>query len=515
MEKIILSIDCGTQSTRAMLFNDKGELLAKCRESYDEPYFSPSDGYAEQDADFYFEKLCLAVKALKAENSALWGSIIGVTIACMRDVGVCLDKDMHPLRPAILWLDKRKAACREPLPLKSRFLFFISGMTDAVAKNRVDCKSNWIKENEPDVFKNTYKYAELSAYLNYLLTGKLINSVASMIGHLPMNYKKRTFMSDRHFQMPIFKMPRSMFYKLVEPGEIIGEITPAASELTGIPRGLPLVASGSDKGCETIGTGVIYEGIASLSFGTTATIQITTEKYVEPITFLPAYPAVYPNRYNPEIMVNRGYWTLTWFIHEFIKKDGSDNICYEKLLDKHLCDVPPLSEGLYVDPFWNPSLKYPHARGSMIGFTERHGKYHMYRAIIEGINYALMKGAESLEKKSKTKLKALTASGGGAKSDEVLQITADMFGLPVRRAQTYETSGLGAAICAFVGLKIFADYDTAIKNMVRIEKEFVPDMKKHALYKDFYSRIYKKTYKRLKPIYKELKKPSGTPDKNK
>lgn len=503
MSKTVLSLDCGTQSLRAMLFDEKGNLLSKVKECF-EPYFSPEEGYCEQRPELYWEKLCAATNKLKEQCADIWDTIIGVTVTTMRDVGICVDKDIKPLRPCILWMDRRKAKCEKKLPFKSRLFFKISGMDDVIKKNRVDCKSNWIKENEPEIWQKTEKFLQLSTYLIYKLSGNVKDSVASMIGHIPFNYKAKKWMPKNHFQYPVFDIEPEKLFDIVEPGTELGKISAEASRESGIKEGLPLIASGSDKGCETLGVGAISPETASISFGTGATIQITTPKYVEPITFLPAYPAVYPGRYNPEIMVPRGYWMLTWFIKEFLGKDPC--ACYEKTLDKQLDTVPPCCEGLFVVPLWGAALNRPEGKGAMVGFSESHTAIHVYRAIIEGINFELYKGMLSLEKKSGTKIQKIMVSGGGSQSDEVCQMTANLFGRPVVRVQTYETSGLGAAMCAFAGLGVYKDCDEAVKNMVRETDKFIPDPKAHKIYSDFYNKVYKKSYKRLQPTLFSIKK---------
>lgn len=503
---IILTFDCGTQSTRAMLFNDKGELIDKVKETF-EPYYSTQDGYAEQEPELYWQKLCEASKKLKERNKDIWDTIIGVSVSSMRDVGICIDKEGKPLRPCILWLDKRLAKSEKKLPILSRIAFGIAGMSQAVEKNRKEAKCNWIEESEPEIWANTYKFIQYSTFLNMRLTGEIKDSIASMIVHMPFDYKNKCWMKKGNLQREMFTMKDDKLFDLVPPGSILGKITADAAEKTGIKEGTPVVAAGSDKGCETVGTGAIHPHTASISFGTTATIQITTSDFVEPDTFLPAYPSVCPDKYNPEIMVFRGYWMLTWFINEFMKRKGAtEAACYEKELDAMISAIPPGCEGLYVEPYWSPSLKRPEARGAMIGFTERHGFVHMYRAIIEGINFALIEGKNRLEKRSKTPITELAVSGGGAQSDEVCQITADMFNLPVYRAQTYETSGLGAAICAFIGLKRFSSYEEAIENMVTKSKIFTPNPINHQIYKNIYNNVYRKSYKRLKPIFLGLQK---------
>lgn len=108
----------------------------------------------------------------------------------------------------------------------------------------------------------------------------------------------------------------------------------------------------------------------------------------------------------------------------------------------------------------------PVAKGAVIGFSDVHTRIHIYRAIIEGINFALMDGLKLLEKQSGHKFLEIYVGGGGAQSDEICQITADMFGLPVIRTQTFEVSGIGSAIAAFVGMGEFTDYEEAVGSMV-------------------------------------------------
>ena len=231
-----------------------------------------------------------------------------------------------------------------------------------------------------------------------------------------------------------------------------------------------MIAAGSDKGCETLGVGCRDLSCASMSFGTTATVQITSQRYLEPLQFMPAYPASIPGYYNPEIEIFRGYWMISWFKKEFGVREMIEaearRVSPETVLDEKLADVPPGSQGLVLQPFWSPGLKMPEAKGAVIGFGDVHTRVHIYRAIIEGINYALIEGLENIEKKSKVKVKRIAVSGGGSQSNAICQITADMFNRTVVRGQTYETSGLGAAINGFVGLKVFSSYEEAINNMV-------------------------------------------------
>ena len=112
-------------------------------------------------------------------------------------------------------------------------------------------------------------------------------------------------------------MDPSVLPELVAPGQALGEISALAAGETGIPAGLPLIATAADKACEVIGSGSFEPSIGSLSYGTTATINITHKNYVEPIPLLPAYPAAVPNFHTIEVQVFRGYWMVNWFKEQF------------------------------------------------------------------------------------------------------------------------------------------------------------------------------------------------------
>ncbi len=249
--------------------------------------------------------------------------------------------------------------------------------------------------------------------------------------------------------------------------------------------------------------------MASLSFGTTSTVQLTTKKYVEPQQFLPAYPAVMPNMYNPEVEIYRGYWMITWFINEFAEEETREakelDMSVEEVLNRHLMEVPPGSDGLMLQPYWGPGLKNPEARGAIVGFSDVHTKAHLYRAIIEGLNYALREGLETLSERANCEVDCLTVSGGGSVNDIICQITADMFGKDVKRVQTHETSGLGSSMAGFVGMGEFADMDEAVQAMVHHTSVFRPTPEGSQIYDELYREVYKGIYTKLKPLYQKIR----------
>lgn len=510
MDELVLTIDFGTQSERASLINKKGKIVGMVKIPYDPPYVSEKKGYAEQDPDYYFEILKKSLSQLTSEHKDQLKNIIGATITTFRDSSVQLDKDLKPLRKCILWLDQRNAKAEEKLPLLHRFLFLLVGMRPTIELNRKRTMAHWIKENEPEIWAKTYKYVNISGYLTYKLTGNLVDSASSVTGHYPINFKKRKWYREGALKGRVYGIPGSMLCELKQPGELLGYISDELADEVGLPRGIKLIATGSDKACETIGLGALNPNTGAISYGTASTIEVTNSKFFEPEPFLPAYPAAVPNLYNMEVQIYRGYWMLTWFTKEFaaelIDEAKISAWTAEELANEKLSEIPPGSDGLVLQPYWGPGLRRPLSTGAIVGFSDIHTKYHMYRAIIEGIAYALREGLEGIEKSQHHKVKKLMISGGGSQSDVICQITADIFGLPVSRVQTFETTSLGAAIATFTALGEFESIDVAIKAMSHKSNTFIPDEETHKQYNFLYKKAYVRLYPHAKDIYKEIKK---------
>lgn len=504
---LVLAFDIGTQSTRVMLIDQFGNIINKSQKSYEQAYYSTNPGWAEQKPNVYWDTMALTCKELKSSSKEHWEDIIAVTITTIRDTSICLDSSCNPLRDVILWLDKRKATCNKKLPLLNRIIFKVIGMSEAVQLQREVSYCNWICEHQQDIWEKTYKYVLISAYLNYLLTGNLVDSKASSIGHIPFDNKRGNWMKKNDITRCIFEVKDELMCDLVDPGDILGNITRKASDYLGIKEGLPVIATGSDKGCETLGLSVISEHQAAISFGTTATIQFMTKKYMEPLPFLPSYSAVFRGYYNPEIQIYRGYWLVSWFKDQFCDKEKKQalesGVIAEDLLNEKMMDIPIGCDGLLCNPYFTAGVSMPVAKGAIVGFSDMTTKMHIYRSIIEGINFALFEGKRTMEKRGRKNIKSIYVAGGGSKSPQICQITADMFGLPVYRIQTNEAGALGSAIVAFTSKKIFKDINEAIESMVHIKHVFMPDMDKHRKYLKIFETQFVKIFGKLLPLYKK------------
>lgn len=514
----IFVIDAGTQSIRAAIIDMHGAIRDIVKTPI-EPYYSEHPGWAEQDPEYFWKNLCLTCKKLLKTMSGDITAVRGVTVTTQRDTMINVDKNGKPLRPAIVWLDQRKADKKAWPPLPLAVLLKSINMYDASIHTYRETESNWIRQNQPEIWERTHKYLLLSGFFSYRLTGEYVDSIGCTVGYLPFDYKKHQWLSKSEITWGIFDYDLSLMPALVKPSGLMGHITRKASKETGLPEGLPVIAAAADKACEVLGSGCLTPEIACLSYGTTATVETTNEKYVEVVPFFPPYPSAVPGAYNTEVMILRGYWMVSWFKKEFglreVEIAKKRNIAPEVLFDQMVATVPPGSMGLTLQPFWSPGVKIPgpEAKGAIIGFGDVHTRAHIYRAILEGLAYALKEGSLRTEKKNKVRIERLRVSGGGSQSDVAMQLTADIFDLPAERPHTYETSALGAAMDAAVGLSLYPDFKSATAGMTRLRDVFEPIPKNRDLYRELYERVYLKLYDRLKPLYDGIRDITGYPPK--
>jgi sugar (pentulose or hexulose) kinase len=511
-EPHILTIDVGTQSVRAIIFDLNGNIIAKSQVPI-EPYYSDHAGWAEQDVGIFWAAMGQACRRLWQMENIRKEALSCVVLTTQRGTIVNVDMDGEPLRPAISWLDQRRADQLPPISKKWQALFRLARATQTVRFVQENAEVNWLAQHQPDILANSHKVLLLSGYLIYKLSGRYVDSISAQVGYVPIDQKRQAWAKSGHWAWEAFALKREQLPDVVQPGTQIGAITKQASNHTGIPQGLAIVAGGADKACEILGSGCIQPHLGAVSYGTTATINTTHAKYLEVIPLIPPYAAALPNHYSLEVQIFRGYWMVSWFKMEFGEREiriaEERDIAPEALLDELIQGIPAGSDGLILQPYWTPGVRVPgpEARGAIIGFSDVHTRAHIYRAILEGIAYALREASERIVKRSGIPITELRVSGGGSQSDTAMQLTADIFNLPAVRPHTYETSGLGAAINGAVGMKHYRDYQSAVASMVRTGDVFLPNPATHMIYDALYQNVYTKMYGRLKPLYRAMGKP--------
>lgn len=482
-----------------------------------EPYASPRPGWAENDPAVYWDAIGTACRRLWADPAVRREAIAGLALTTQRSTVVVTDRDGRPLRPAIVWLDERRADGLRPIGGVTGLAFRLLGVRETVAAFRAECEANWLLANEPATWAVTSRYLLLSGFLVHRLVGRFVDADASQVGYLPFDYRRRRWARRGDWKWRAMPVEPDMLPELIPTGAPLGQLTEGAAAHLGLLPGLPVIAAAADKACEVLGSGCLDPTIGALSFGTTATFNTTQRRYFEAIPLVPPYPAALPGAWSLEIEVYRGFWLVDWFLREFgaaeVAAARAAGIEPVDVLDELLSQTEPGAMGLVLQPTFSPGVRIPgpEAKGAAIGFGGVHGRAHLYRATVEGLAFSLREGRERTEKRTGVAITALRASGGGARSDRVVQIAADVMGLPVARPHTTETSGLGAAIDAAVGLGLHPSFEAAVAAMTRVAETRDPDPAASERYDALYRRVYARMYERLKPLYEAIREITGYP----
>jgi len=504
--KYFIVIDGGTQNIKAFIFDEKGNEVYG--EAYPvTPYFSVQPGFAEQDAEKYLEITEKVTRSVVENSHVPKDEIAAVAITSHRSTIVPVDKGGKPVRSAITWLDERKT---EGLNLPAGF------ETLTVLKEyQRRSKFNWLRKYEPENYDKTHIFLTISSYIFHALSGEFKDCSSMIVGLFPYDYAQLQWHS-LEMVYEIFGVEREKLPPLVSPAEIAGTVSEEGAKSFGVPQGLPIIIGAGDKQSELLGAGVISNDIAEVSYGTAAVIELFSAEYVEhPQLDFFTWGAAIPKHWALEGFVGSGYWTISWFKKEFAKYEEEEakklKIAPEDLLNREMKEIPPGSMGLLLLPYWHPRENEPLSKGAIIGFSGEHTRAHVYRAIIEGIAYELRRLKEVMEELSGSKVKELRVGGGGSKSSEIMQMTADIFNLPASRVHTSNLAALGAAIDAAVTLNIYHDFPEAVGNMVRVKETFTPHAKNVKIYDRLFNEVYKEIYPALSPLYRKIAEITGYP----
>ncbi len=513
-KKYVIAIDSGTQSVRAIIFDYEGKEVAVSQVQHN-PYFSLNPGWAEQNTDDYWSCFCRVTKAAMEKSGVDPILIAGLGITTQRTTCIPVDRDGKALRPAIIWLDQRKMENPPPLSFGAKAIFGAAGLYEAIKYVRKNSKFLWIKHNEPEIYKKTYKFMPVSGWLVKRLTGEFKDSVGMVTGLWPLDFKNLSW-HTMGVVYEAFGLEREHMVDIYPPDTILGHVSRKASAETGLPEGLPVVVGAGDKQSELLGAGGIDPGMGVMSFGTATCMDVITRKFIsdKALRYF-TWPGAVPRTWNIEMFIYRGFWMVTWFKQEFGYRESLEaekrGIAPEVLLDEVIRTIPAGSMGLMLQPHWTPMTSSKYNKGSIIGFGDVHTRAHIYRAILEGIGYELRRLYEIVHKKTGITLNEIRVGGGGSRSDTAVQIAADNFNLPVSRLATSEICTLGAAINAAVGCGMFRTFEDAVASMVKKGRTFEPVAANHRIYDDLYREVYLKTYSRLEPLYQKIAEITGYP----
>jgi sugar (pentulose or hexulose) kinase len=467
--KYILGIDGGSQSSKAVIFDTDGRVICEASQAL-VPMYTPEPGVAEHPDDDLYDSIVIAVSRVLEVFEGNPADIVGVGLCTIRCCRALTRADGTLAAPVQSWMDARLDRPYE---------------ANAAEANAAEANSG--EGNADEVATDDVAYVTTtSGYLMGRLTGELTDTVANYIGPWPMDVQRWDWFADEE-RFDSFNVSRRMLYRLQMPGDIGGHVTEAFAASTGIPVGLPVVHTANDKAAEALGAGLRDEETGLVSLGTYIAGMVVGKEYVaSPQTYFANF-ASEPHRYLYESAgIRRGMWTVSWLLKlfgsEITTAAEAAGLSPEQYLNVVAAEVPAGSDGLMCVLDWLAPPAHPFRKGMFLGFDERHGYAHMYRAILEAIAFTMKRNMTAMQDERGTRIERLVVSGGGSFSDLGMQIMADAFQVPVLRNQVRNSAGLGAAICVAVACGVYPTFDEASRRMVHREDIFTPDALTGELY---------------------------------
>lgn len=497
----ILGMDLGTSSVKIILVNVQGKIIAASSEGY--RTYSPRPGWAEQEPEEWWRATVKATNGVIDQAHIDLEEIRGVGLSGQTHGAVILDKNLLPLRKAIIWMDKRSISQVQRLRDKMEGrLAYITGLP--VSCGFMAPSLLWIKENQPSLWKKIYKVLLPKDYLRLKLTGVIASDVTDAGGTLLLDTAQRKWSKEIINELTI---PYDFLPPLYESSQISGQVTGKAANNISLKEKTPVVAGGADEVMAAIGTGVVAEGRIASSIGTGALLTTCVDHpIIKPDRALHTIPHALPGKWILMGAILAGGSCLDWFFNQVILEGKiSSQLNFHQLLPSKISSVSAASKGLLFLPYLGgertPYLD-PQARGVFIGLSFHHSQKDLIRAVMEGVVFALRDCLEEF-KKAGIKPSGIVTSGGGAKSEVWRQIQADIFDLPVFTANTGESSAYGASLIAAVGTGIFPTVEKACQKWIRKENQIIPNPKNVETYDNIYQ-VYHSLYPKLKEDFHTL-----------
>ncbi|MDQ1553543.1 MAG: xylulokinase [Microbacteriaceae bacterium] len=437
VRKYVVAIDNGSQSTKVSIMDAEGRIYATARVGL-RPYQSPEPGQVVHPDDDVWDSIASACRVALSRFAGDPSEIVAVGLCTIRFCRAILDADGHLIEPMLSWMDARVGLSYERTSEKARYVTTSSG------------------------------------YITHRLTGAFKDTSANYQGVWPIDTRTWRWSTDADAYRQT-GMPRELLFELVDPGDALGTLTDAASQATGLPAGITVYATANDKAVEALGAGLRSQSELVLSLGTYVSSMTIGSEPGESESFWVNFGSS-PGQYLYESEgIRRGMWTVSWFRSllesetngEAAEVNGEGLYQLEARLNAGAADVPPGSNGLMAILDWLAPDHAPHRRGALLGFDGSQGRFHIYRSILEGLAFTMADHAAAMASALDRRFETVILSGGGARSDLMATIVANVFDVDVKRAEVDDAAGVGAAVCAAVGSGMHPSWDEAVARMVR------------------------------------------------
>lgn len=479
---LLIGLDIGTSSVKAVLFTEGGEVIKKSQRSY---LFRGEEGMSELDPEQVRDAV---FHVLKDAGEGQHG-IEAIGISSLGEAAVLLDHDGRVICRTILPGDQRGTQEAEMLKADPE-LVRRSGLP--VNSTYTVCKLLWIRKHRPEWFAKIHYVMLFGDFIGWCLTGerKISRSLAS-----------RTLAYDIYgdcFFQPADGILPEWFSQPVGAEECVGTLLPGIAAELGLDQGIKVYAGGHDQPCAAVGAGICRRGEAADSIGTSECITVCMGD--EPLdagvirdTSFACEPFMRKRQYNTLAYTHTAGRLAEWFIKDILQQPD----LYEELSGQ--CKDKP-SQVLVLPHFSGSGTPYMDSMstGAIAGLSLHTGRADIYQGILESISYEMKLNLQLLKEHGIACYK-IAAVGGGAHSGEWLQIKADIYGIPVHTVYCGEASALGAAAAAASGLGTYQTIEEAAEAMVRYRQVIEPRQEMIPLYEEKYGQ-YRRLYGAIKDV---------------
>ena len=501
----LIGVDLGTSGTKTVLFDEAGNVIASKTIEY--PMYQPQNGWAEQNPLDWYNA---AVETIKYVSSKVNPSDIkGLGISGQMHGLVMLDERGDVIRPSIIWCDQRTGEeCEDMTRLigKERLIEITANpaLTGFTAS-----KIMWVKKHEPENYAKCRHILLPKDYVRYKLTGEFATEVSDASGMQLLDIANRCWSDEVLEKLDIDK---SLLAKVYESPEVTGTITAEASKLTGLNEGTIVVGGAGDNAAAAVGTGVVTDGTAFTTIGTSGVVFAhTSEMSIDKAGRVHTFCCAVPGAWHVMGVTQAAGLSLKWFRDNFCESEMNTanemGVDTYYLTDKEASQSPIGANKLIYLPYLmgerTPHLN-PDCRGMFFGLSAIHTKRDMIRAVMEGVSYSLRDCWEILQEMG-VDIDDMTACGGGGSSPLWRSMLADIYNCPIKTCTSKEGPALGVAILAGVGAGLYPSVEEACKNMIHYNPAQEPDKDNVPEYQKYYD-VYTELYKDVKETYTKLAK---------
>lgn len=494
--RLILGIDVGTTSTKALLFSDNGKILASASESY--PLITPAVRQSEQNAEHWWQAVVHTVRSVCREPSVA-SRVRGISLSTQGGTIVPVDSAFNPLSNAIVWSDTR---CEEERLSILEFpgeeaLFRLSGWT--LKSGRPLLQLMHMRKTNPELFRRAAYFLTVPDFIAARLTGRAVIDYSNAGINQLFNFEKRTY---DPLLLELAGVRENQLAVLSPSCAPIGTLTKEAAETLGLPDSVVVSTGAHDQYAVALGAGIREAGDAVIGTGTAWVVTALNEKPDLDCTY-PQSVSAAEGMYGTMLSISTGGVCLDWLRKQLLGSPDAplDYDVINSLAAQH--DTPGSNDLLFYPYFSGAGLPRQDMAclGTLAGMDLSHDRSHVVRAVMEGVACQIAWAVHSLD--AAHPIRRLFLAGGAVNSPVWTQIISEVTGRELHVSAMSDLSCAGAAMMAGVGCGLYADTAEAVQRLVPPHRTIAPDPDRCSAYKSVYQR-YVNGAKALSTFYRSL-----------